>query len=93
MQSSTMPKKTATLGELTLTGAEARAYRIKTGLRQHEIAKRMGATQGRISQIEASSDLRPSTISQLAAAFELPPTEFVRAAIKAARDANGGEET
>lgn len=63
-----------------------RLYRQAQGLKQSELAERMGVAQGTISLHEtATDDLKVSTLERYAQAYGLDPLEFLLAALTLAK--------
>lgn len=82
-----VPRLNTPLGELQLSGEQAKALRTELGITQVDLAQRLGFTQSAISQFERSPELKSTSIAALAVGFVMTPQEFVRAAIKAAEKA------
>lgn len=63
-----------------------RLYRQAQGLKQSELAERMGVAQGMISRHEVGADdVKASTIDRYAQAYGLDPLDFLLAALALAK--------
>ena len=72
-------------GDSGTVGRILSAARERAGVTQAEIARRLGVSAANVSRIETGSDLRVSTLTELARALQLEPMLIPKALVPAVR--------
>lgn len=75
--------------EIPYLGHSIKEARERKGLSQRDLAERAGITQPAVSLAERGTDMRVSTLQQLAAALDLVPVLVPRRAVPMVRNVIG----